>query len=102
MNRLSAFITDLKISKKFSFMVIIFFIIFLLVVSISMVLVIRTVLGRNIAGEVKIKSEILRRNLGYMEQRALAHTEWFSTSERLANAFSSGNRGEAIKIGQDG
>lgn len=90
----------MKISKKFSVMGILFFIIFLLIVSLSMVLVIKKVLGDSIAVEVKNKSEVLLRNVGYMEQQALAATELFTSSPELADAFNTRNRGAAVKIGQ--
>lgn len=100
MINLNSLFLNMKISKKFSIMGILFFIIFLLVVSLSMVLVIKKVLGDNIKEEVKDKSRIVLRNMDYMEQQALAGTGLFTSSPELADAFSRRDRGKAVKLGE--
>jgi methyl-accepting chemotaxis protein len=100
MNRINALLQNMKISRKFTYMGIFFFIIFLLIVSLSMIAVIKKVLGDNIKLEVKEKSSIIIRNVSLMEQQALAATGLFISSPDLIDAFSRKDRGAAVKIGQ--
>ncbi|GEM_PF-592892 len=100
MRKLNSILLNMKISRKFTFMGILFFIIFLLIVSISMVLVIKKVLGDNIALEVKDKSQIIIRNVDNMQKQALDSTELFKSSPELIDSFSRKDRGAAVRIGQ--
>lgn len=100
MNSLKSFISNLKISKKFTYMGAVFFIIFILVISGSMALVIRNVLGDNLEDQIAGKSRIMEENFKLKGEQALSAAEWFSTSARLIDAYRSGRRDEAIKIGQ--
>ena len=100
MRKINSILLNMKISRKFTYIGILFFIIFLLVVSISMVLVIKKVLGDNIALEVKDKSQIIIRNVDYMKKQALDATELFTSSPDLLDAFSRKDRGSAVKIGR--
>ncbi len=100
MNRLVNYLSNLSISKKFAYIGAVVVIVFLLIISLSMVLIITRVLGDDISEEVKSKAGILIENFELMEQEALAAGEWFSSSERVADAYTSGNREQAIKVGK--
>lgn len=94
------YINNFNISTKLSAMAIGAILIFLIVTSISMMIIIRSVLGEYMNGEVRHKSEVLARNVELMKNRSLAATEWFSTSARLIKAFKSGDREAAVKTGK--
>lgn len=98
--RLLKFLSDSKISTKLSALAIFVIITFLIVSSVSMMIVIKTVLGNYINEEVKVKSEVLATNIEQMKEKSLHTAEWFSSSARLINAFKSGNRKAAIETGQ--
>ena len=94
------YINNTKISTKLSALAVAVIFTFLIVASISMMIIIKSVLGQYINDEVKIKSEILKQNIELMEQKSLAATEWFSTSARLISAFKSGDREAAVETGR--
>ena len=89
-----------KISSKLSLVAIGFILTFLIVSSVSMIFVIKIVLGKYINEEVKDKSEVLSENVELMKQKSFAAVEWFGSSARLIDAFKSGNRTAAIETGQ--
>jgi methyl-accepting chemotaxis protein len=100
MRKINSILLNMRISKKFTYIGILFFIIFLLIVSLSMVVVIKKVLGDNFANEVKEKSSIILKNVSSMEQQALASTGLFTSSRDLIDAFNRNDREAAVKIGQ--
>lgn len=89
-----------RISTKLIVMAVGFIFSFLVVVSISISIIIRSALGDNINDEVKAKSEILTKNVENMKVRSYAAAEWFTSSVRLIKAFRSGNRAIAIETGK--
>ena len=100
MKRAGSFFSSMNISRKFSVIGIVFIAVFLAVISVSMVIIINRVLGASIFEEVRDKSAVVVDNFKNMEQQALSSTEWFTNSARLADAFSSGNRAEAVSVGK--
>ncbi len=97
---LKKYINNSKISTKLAALAVGIIITFLIVVSVSMMVTIKGVLGNYINEEVKDKSEVLAENVEIMKQKSLAATEWFSSSARLISAYKSGNREAAIETGK--
>ena len=97
---LKNYINNTRISTKLIVMAVGFIFSFLVVVSISMIVIISGVLGDYMNGEVKVKAEVLAQNVENMKSKASAASEWISTSARLINAFRSGNRANAIETGK--
>jgi len=97
---LKNYINNTRISTKLIVMAVGFIFSFLVVVSISMIVIISGVLGDYMNDEVKVKAEVLAQNVENMKSKASAASEWISTSARLINAFRSGNRANAIETGK--
>jgi methyl-accepting chemotaxis protein len=98
--RLMDYVNNSKISTKLSVLAVTVIITFLIVSSVSMMIVIRKVLSEYINEEIKVKSEVLAQNVELMKNKSLAGAEWLSSSERLKAAFKSGNRSAALGLGQ--
>jgi methyl-accepting chemotaxis protein len=94
------YLNNTRISTKLIVMASGFILIFLIVVSISMIIIIKGALGNYLNEEVKAKSEVLSQNVESLKTKSVAASEWFSSSARLINAFKSGNRNEAIELGK--
>lgn len=97
---LKNYLNNTRISTKLIVMAAGFIISFLVVVSISMIVIIKGALGEYINSEVKAKSDVLYQNVEAMKAKSTAASEWFSSSARMINAFKSGNRAEAIELGK--
>ncbi|HNX23735.1 MAG TPA: methyl-accepting chemotaxis protein [Spirochaetota bacterium] len=97
---LKNYINNSKISTKLSALAIFVILTFLVISSVSMMIVIKRVLGNYINEEVKAKSEVLAQNVDLMERKSFAAAEWFGSSARLINALKSGNRTSAIETGK--
>ena len=97
---LKDYINNSKLSTKLSALAVVVIITFLVVASISMILVIRNVLGTYINDEVKSKSEVLVQNVELMKNKSFAGAEWLSSSTRLIDALKSGNRADALTAGK--
>ncbi|TAL39994.1 MAG: HAMP domain-containing protein [Spirochaetes bacterium] len=91
---------DLTIAKKFSLIVIVFMVVFILIMSISLRVVVGFVLDRYFAGEVREKAALATSNIESMRNTALAATEWFQNSPRLLRAFQANDRDAAVKVGK--
>ena len=97
---LKQYINNSKISSKLAALAVCIILTFLIVASVSMNVIIKNVLGNYINQEVIKDSEVLSQNVELMKKKSLMITEWFVSSQRLINAFKTGNRIEAIEIGQ--
>jgi methyl-accepting chemotaxis protein len=91
-------INNSKISTKLSALAIGVIIIFLIVSSISMIIVIRNVLGNYINEEVKSKSAVLAKNIEMMKEKSSLAGEWLSTSSELINSYKRGDRTAAVNF----
>jgi methyl-accepting chemotaxis protein len=89
---LKDYINNSKISTKLSALAVGVIITFLIVASVSMMFVIKSVLGSYMNEEVKDRSEVLIHNVEEMQKTAFTSLEWYATSTRLLSAFQSGNR----------
>jgi len=93
-------INNSKISTKLSALAIGVIFAFLIIASVSMMIIIKNVLGSYINDEVKTRSEVLVKNVELMQQKSLAAVEWFGSSSRLINALKSGDskiRGQSLR-----
>ncbi len=94
------FTRNSKISTKITIMVIAFIAVFIITVSLSMSVIVKKVLGDDITGDVKIKSEVLQSNVYRMTGEAELATDWFRESARVKDAINSKNRQKAVSIGK--
>ena len=97
---LKNYINNSKISTKLSVLAVGIILTFLVIASLSMIIVIKNVLGNYINSEVKDKSEVLAENIEQMKQKSYSAAEWFGSSARLISAFKSGDRAAAIETGK--
>lgn len=95
---LKKYINNLRISTKLAALAVFIIMTFLIVASISMNITIKKVLGSYINDEVKLKSEVLIYNVESMQKRALAATEWFTSSPRLVSTLKSDRKQDAIDL----
>ncbi len=92
------YVNNSKISTKLSALAISVIVTFLIVSSISMMLVIKSVLGNYINAEVKAKSIVLEQNIEMMKKKSSLAAEWLSSTPELINAYKRGDRTAAINF----
>jgi len=97
---LKKYINNSRISTKLTALAVSIILMFLIVVSISMIIIIKSILGNYINEQVKAESEVLVRNIEVMKQKSLSATEWFVASPRIISAMKSGDRAAAIDTGR--
>lgn len=96
--RFESIMKNFKISTKIMLFVSCVIVIFMITVSVSMILIINSALGKNIVDEVKSKSVVLAQNVENMKSRALTASEWFTVSPRLINSLKRGDRVSALQL----
>lgn len=100
MLKINDFLNKIKISTKFTVMNAMFILVIILIISASINIIVKTVLGNYLNEEVIVKSELLRDNINQLIDRSDKSSEFFSKSTELKNIIQSNNRESGIRFSQ--
>lgn len=89
-----------SISSKLSFLIIIFTIFFIVIVSISSNYIVKNSFYQNSLDDIKEKSNTFTDNIQDLKQKSLNACDWFENSSRLVEAFNTQNRAAALDLGK--
>ena len=89
---LISYINNAKISKKLSILSLIAVFALVIVLSASMMVVVRIALGNYMQNEVEAKAQVISNDIVAMEKKSAALVDWFVNSPRTIGALKTNNR----------